>query len=217
MVNPVLDRILASGRGRLGEISLTREGGCIRVYGPGSAPGAPEAPADFEIFRRWIRETDDGHYRPLSGARSLRRNWVRTCPDPETAEEVVERVYPLALRHIQLRDEGRLEVTPGSEVIERQRGMYAAAGALGQEGRVVAREVLCSACVRGPLWDEAPGPGDDDDVPCPEPCGVLLALWRAAAGWEKGPPAPAAPDPEVRFAEFETPGNVAREAYLGRK
>ena len=211
------ERLLETGSCELGELTLRRDGSGVLVMGPGSGPDAPEAPREPESFRRWIRESDAGLYRPLSGARSLRHNWVRHCPDAATAQAVVEVIYPLALRHMALAARGSLKTAAWADVAGRQRGMYAAAAGLGSRGRAVAREVLCAGCVRGPVWAEALTDEGPASIPCPEPCGVLLALCRAAAAWERDPPRPRAADPGVRFADFGTSGNAVRETYLVRR
>ncbi len=57
----------------------------------------------------------------------------------------------------------------------------------------------------------------DGEIPCPEPCSVLVSLCREAALWQREPPSPAQADPNVAFAAFDAPGNEIREAYLAAR
>jgi hypothetical protein len=69
--------------------------------------------------------------------------------------------------------------------------------------------------VKAPAWR-----GDQpavDQIPCPEPCGVLVSLCREAALWQKDRPQPADVDPYVAFAAFDVPGNEVRERFLGAR
>jgi hypothetical protein len=71
---------------------------------------------------------------------------------------------------------------------------------------------VCGECVRRPVWDGATcGP---DEIPCPEPCSVLVAFCREAVLWQQERPAPTEPDPTIPWAAFEEPGNELRERYL---
>ena len=172
------------------------------------------SPAAATIRER-VRHGDDGRYRPLSAARGLPTRWFAATTPEITEEAVVEAVYPLATVHRRQFDAGTLRVVGLDEVLRRQSGRYEEASALSSRGRVLAQEVLChSICVRSPVWAGAE-PGSHE-IPCPEPCSVLVALAREAALWEREPPEPAEPAPAVAFADFETSGNEVREAYLVR-
>jgi hypothetical protein len=108
--------------------------------------------------------------------------------------------------------EGRLAVVPLDTVLGRQSGRYEVAARLSERGRAIASEVLCGECVKAPCWrGSVPAAGE---IPCPEPCSVLVALCREAALWEKDLPAPSQSDQSVGFAQFEQPGNEIRERVV---
>lgn len=205
---------IAAGRAfAFGEIDVAFAEGRVTLTGP-RAGGAPRAlEAAVEALRLHARFDDRGRYRPLSGARTMPGGWRVELP-ARLAGAALEAVYPLAMLHQAQAAAGTLRVVPFADAVARQRGRYRAAGALDDAGRELARETLCGGCVRTPVWaGESAGA---EAIPCPEPCGLLLALCREAARWQAEPPTPAPPDPDAPFAAFETPGNEVREAYLAR-
>jgi hypothetical protein len=194
----------------LGELTILGDGDSATLRGPGDLRQAL-AP-DEDILRRHVRVDAAGRYRPLSGARTLPPGWqVQTGPGLPL-ERAIEAVYPLALTHMRLHAAGDLRVVTLDEVLSRQSGRYEASARLAPERRALASRLLCSQCVRIPVWDGASCP--TAGIPCPEPCSVLVSLCREAALWEDESPAPSPVDPGVAFAAFEEPGNELREAYL---
>ncbi|MCY3505255.1 MAG: DR2241 family protein [Chloroflexi bacterium] len=197
----------------LGEVAVAFRGERVELSGPRSGADAHELTGTVEALREHARFDDHGRYRPLSGARTLPGNWRVSLPK-KLAEAAIEAIYPQALLHQQQAAQGTLHVVPLDEVVARQRGRYRTAGELDAEGQERARDALCGRCVRTPVWvGEA---ASDEEIPCPEPCSVMVALCREAALWQREPPQPSSPDREVAFADFPTPGNDVREAYLAR-
>ncbi|MGH2632022.1 MAG: DR2241 family protein [Tepidiformaceae bacterium] len=198
----------------LGQVGVRLEGNLAVIAGPGTerreVPGTPEA------LREAVRLDDLGRYRPLSGATSMPRGWWARISVADLAA-ALEAVYPLALDHMAAAEAGGLRIVPLADVLERQSGRYSVAAELDGEGRRVASGVLCRDCVRVPVWRGDFASHDALDIPCPEPCSVLVSLCREAALWQKSRPAPAPPDPTIAFAAFETPGNEVREAYLAAR
>ena len=195
----------------LGEVAVAFREGRVELSGPCSGPDAVELEPTVEALREYVRLDDDGRYRPLSGARTMPGGWRVSLPGNLT-EAAIEAVYPQALLHQEQAAQGTLRVVPFEEVVARQRGRYRIARELDDEGRERARDVLCGRCVRTPVWAGATTP--EGAIPCPEPCSVMVALCREAALWQGDPPEPAEPDASVAFADFPTPGNATREAYL---
>ncbi len=199
--------MIANGESRLGELCLVVRDKCIRVTGPGDS--SQSAPSEPEAFRRYIRFDQRGRYRALSGAIGLRRDWFVDCASMVEAADLIEIVYPLALRHCAQQREGRLRVVDAGTVLNRQTSRYAEAGALGREDCDQAVEALCDLCVRQPCWAGVEGEG----IPCPEPCSVFVALAQGVAEWgEADRTAPM--DPDAGFADFDLPGNEVRCRFL---
>jgi DR2241 stabilising domain/4Fe-4S iron-sulfur cluster binding domain len=196
----------------LGELLLRFGSDEAIVEGPGPDPGARQVEADPDAIREFVRFDGDGRYRPLSGARSLPRNWHARFTDLTGLSAAVEAIYPLAFEHIAAYEEGRLVTVSLEEVLTRQSGRYASSASLGERGRGIAATALCRGCVRAPVW--AGAPVAEGEIPCPEPCSVLVSLCREVAAWEAERPQRRRVDPAVGFAEFEHPGNEIREQCL---
>ena len=205
---------IAAGRVfSFGEIDVAFGEGRVTLTGPrpGHAPRTLEA--TVEALRLHARLDDRGRYRPLSGARTMPGGWRVELP-ARLAGAALDAVYPLAALHQAQAAAGTLRVVPFAETVARQRGRDRAAGELDADGRDRARATLCGGCVRTPVW--AGERAGAEAIPCPEVCGLLLALCREAARWRDEPPSPAPPDADVPYAAFGTPGNEVREAYLAR-
>ena len=203
------------GAGAIGELRVTDDPGGRVLHGPRRRGPELEIAADEAAVRDYVRFDQAGRYRPLSGARGLRGGWRVACGPKFTAEEAIEAVYPLALTHRRLNQAGTLEHVPLEAVLRRQGGRYAVAGGLPAEAGLFASELLCAGCVRTPAWrgDEV----EQEGIPCPEPCSVLVSLCREAALWEQSPPESAEIEVGVAFAAFDEPGNQVRESYLRRR
>ncbi len=196
-----------------GEVAVAFREGRVELSGPRSGRDARELTGTVEALREHVRFDDHGRYRPLSGARTLPGNWRVSLPQGLT-EAAPQAIYPQALLHQRQAAQGTLQIIPLDEVVARQRGRYRIAGELDEEGRKRARDALCGRCVRTPVWAGEAAP--EEAIPCPEPCSVMVALCREAALWQREAPEPSSPDPQVPFADFSTPGNEVREAYLAR-
>lgn len=198
----------------LGEIEVRFDGAGAVVSGPrGDEAGVADVAPD--ALREWVRQDHRGRYRPLPGARTMRRGWQVRCRDDGELLAALDAIYPLARQHIEQHERGELRVVPLDEVLGRQTGRYAVAAQLGPQGREAAARVLCGLCVKTPVWRS--GSVTEWAIPCPEPCSVLVALCREAALWEKAPPDSAPMDGSLPFARFELPGNQVRESYLAAR
>ncbi len=198
---------------QFGELTVLRKDGTTVVRGPGERRDT--VPSDENALRLRVRLDVQGRYRPLSGARTLPAGWeVKTAPGLPL-ERAIETVYPLALTHMRLHAEGKLLMATLDDVLSRQTGRYAGSEKLPPDRRAIAIGLLCGQCVRIPLWNGEECSGAE--IPCPEPCSVLVSLCREAAFWEDEPPEPAPVDPAVAFAAFDEPGNELREAYLAAR
>ena len=205
---------IAARRGfTLGQVVVEFRGETAVLSGPSSGAPAADLEPTIEALRAHVRFDEHGRYRPLSGARTMPGNW-RISLHESLAEAAIDAIYPQALLHQEQAARGTLRIVTFGEMVGRQRGRYRVAGDLGAAGRERAREVLCGHCVRTPVW--AGGTAEERDIPCPEPCSVMVALAREAALWQEDSPRAASPDSTVPFADFSTPGNEVREAYLAR-
>lgn len=197
-------------RRTVGELTVTK----VSVGVPPRVPGAPLRilPPDLAVIAEFARHTETGRYRPLSGERSLPSAWEVVLGRALTPEQVIDAVYPLATTHQAQHAQGAIEVVSLDAVLERQSGRYEDTAGLSEAGRALAVDTLCAVCVRVPLWDGAACAAGE--IPCPEPCSVMVALCREAALWERARPDSAPAGGALPFAAFDLPGNELRERYL---
>jgi len=208
----VVSRLVGQLRIGMGKEEATIESLGNGEPGTGNGPIREVAWPGGEL-REIVRSDGHRRYRPLSGAKSLPGGWLVRCPVADV-DEVVETIYPLSTVHSREWQSGELRVVSLEDVLERQTGRYAVAATLDEDGRQLAREVLCGDCVRSPVWAGAEPPVAE--IPCPEPCSVLVSLCREASLWQQSRPAPSAIDDDVPYAAFDHEGSAIREAYIGR-
>lgn len=197
---------------RFGEVTLriAEDMESITVVGPAGFGERERLLMTPDELREFTRSDDRGRYRPLPGALTMRTNWEAEVRGELAA--VAEALYPLAAEQQALAEDGELRIVWLDDVLSRQTGRYRTANELDERGRDVAARVLCGQCVKQPLWRGETW--DEQSIPCPEACSVMVALCREAAVWEKERPSRAEPNPDVAFAAFEEPGNEIREVYL---
>lgn len=200
---------------KLGQLRVEFAGATAVIHGPGGDSPECEIESNEDALRRWVRHDDAGRYRPLPGATNLPSGWRIRCSPALPLAAALEIVYPLAMVHAGQHRAGTLRAVRLQTVLERQSGRYARAVTLPAEAREVAANVLCGRCVRRPLWRDIEPEGED--IPCPEPCSVMVSLCRDAAGWESNRPPSVAVDPGLQWAAFDMPGNVIREHYLAER
>lgn len=197
---------------RFGEVTLriAEDMESTTVVGPAGFGERERLLMTPDELREFTRSDDRGRYRPLPGALTMRTNWEAEVRGELAA--VAEALYPLAAEQQALAEDGELRIVGLDDVLSRQTGRYRTANELDERGRDVAPRVLCGQCVKQPLWRGETW--DEQSIPCPEACSVMVALCREAAVWEKERPSRAEPNPDVAFAAFEEPGNEIREVYL---
>jgi len=192
-----------------------RELGQLTIDGDGlGVPGPKEEvliSTPDEVLTH-TRTDNLGRYRPLSGAKTLPTGWRARFGEDLPAERAIEQVYPLALTHQRQFASGTLRVVSLEDVLSRQSGRYEEVASLSANARNRVVETVCGECVRRPVWDGASC--SRDEIPCPEPCSVLVAFCREAAIWQAERPSPSPQDAAVAWAAFDIPGNELREAYL---
>ena len=210
-------RFAVSDSFAIGQLTLVHGGGRDVMLGPDSSLDSREAPVALEQFRQFIRHTEVGAYRPLSGSKDVRTGWRLTLPDRGALVRYLELVYPLALTHVLQAEAGTLEVTPVVATLCRQTGDYAKARTLPAAARAACGRVLCRGCIRTPLWLEGYDTGAErglPSVPCPEACSVYIALAEEAAHWGPTPPHEEPEHRDIGWAEFHRDGNRVRNALI---
>jgi len=176
-------------------VSARRDDGGSRVYelrhveDAGTPAGNLETHRDPLDARRMRKRDDDGRYRPLSTAPTLRRGWVFVDLGPEALVRTVESFYPATIANWHREREGDLDVTHWHEAVTRQTGIYGLVETWdrgeGHEHVEWVAEACCndSQCLRRREWEyDADTPldvdGGDGTFPCREPCSLVVAGAR---------------------------------------
>ena len=131
------------------------------------------------------KHDDDGRYRPLKTAPSLRTGWRFTDLDGASLVETVDFFYPATIANWHREREGDLDVTHWRETAERQTGIYEMVEGLDDQGVAWMAEACCvdSQCLKRREWDvdeDTPidVPRGDGEFPCREPCSLVIAAAR---------------------------------------
>ena len=128
---------------------------------------------------------DDGRYRPLKTAPTLRTEWVLPSLDWHAALEAIEAFYPATVANWYREREGDLDVSHWRETAERQTGIYDVIDELPREAveHVAAACCVDSQCLKRREWeyeagDELAAAGGTGPFPCREPCSLVVAAAR---------------------------------------
>ncbi|MDS0259221.1 hypothetical protein NDI56_07425 [Haloarcula sp. S1CR25-12] len=193
-----LDDGLATEWGQL-RVTVSLDGTAGRRYGlrhvddaetPASDLTAHEDPLDA---RELAKRDDDGDYRPLKTAPSLRTGWQFPALGPADLVEAVHAFYPATVQNWHREREGALDITHWHETVERQTGIYGVVRTWdrgeGYEHVNWVAEACCddSQCLKRREWQydeetELDVAGGDGEFPCREPCSLVIA---AARQWTK--------------------------------
>jgi hypothetical protein len=151
-----------------------------------------EVHEDPRSAREIAKLTERGEYRPLKSSPNLRRGWEIAVADAKELAVAMNYVYPAGIVHWHLYREGRLEVTNFRENAARQSGIYKRIQRLSDEGVQDAARACCedAVCFKRTLWDvDEQTPLEmhrgDGEIPCPEPCSVLVSFARRVRLFER--------------------------------
>ena len=131
---------------------------------------------------------DDGRYRPLKTAPTLREGWRFPDLDGRDLVRTVEFFYPATVANWYRERVGELDVSHFRETAERQTGIYDVVDDLDVDGVERLAETCCvdSQCLKRREWDEDDEttldvPRGDGAFPCREPCSLVVAAARQFA------------------------------------
>jgi hypothetical protein len=198
--SPALQAFLAVlGEGRdFGQVRVAPSG-CgweLRHVADGLAPESTLRQIAVEELRKLAQNTGAGAFRPLKGAPTLVSGWRVVASDAAALERSLEQLYPGSLADwAWVRAGNRLETTWESQV-GRQTGIFRGLKKLAPEvvGDVVRAGCAAEFCGKRRRWTtsvlgEDPE-GSKTDLPCLEPCAVLMELGRRAGRLGEEPPSP---------------------------
>jgi hypothetical protein len=143
--------------------------------------------------RTLAKHDDDGKYRPLKTAPTLRTGWQFTDLGPADLVQTVEFFYPATIANWHREREGELDVNHWRETMERQSGIYGVVQTWdrgqGHEHVDWVAEACCddSQCLKRREWQyddetDLDVDGGHGAFPCREPCSLVVS---AARRWTK--------------------------------
>jgi hypothetical protein len=142
--------------------------------------------------RRIAKHDDNGQYRPLKTAPTLRTGWRFAGLDAAALVRAVDTFYPATIANWHREREGTLDITHWAEATDRQTGIYAMTGELEGEAVDWVAEACCvdSQCLKRREWDEDDTralsvPRGEGAFPCREPCSLVIAAARRWARIER--------------------------------
>lgn len=139
---------------------------------------------DYAAIREWIKLDADGNFRPVRGARGLRRGWRSGPWSVSELSLILQWIYPIAVAAWSQREQGRLVATTFAETAARQTGMYRITQIIKPEQLSETTARTCEKlCLRQRLWEKpdlvvAAAP---NEIPllCPEVCNFYVGQARA--------------------------------------
>ena len=183
-------------------------------------------------------ETAAGAFRPLKSAPSLKRGWRCEVTDIGTLELAIRHLYPGGITDWHARNDPT-RATSYRDFTARQTGMYRITTFLDTDSAPPVISACCDDrfCLKTRLWTYdgvADEPAGELDLPCLEPCPLLLEFARKAVRISQEPTegleltaselesllaalaGPESVDP-AREADFADPRNSRRLALLKQR
>jgi sirohydrochlorin cobaltochelatase len=189
---------LKAGGRRVGQVLVSAESGGWELRNEADA-----GREDLETFSNWVEARgianvdDNGDYRPLKTAPTLRRGWRLVLPDAHSVRLAIDHLYPAMIGLWVAQRHGELAAVDLRETLGRQTGMYRITQKLTDEQaqRLIARQCRSNGgCLKTILWRIGAGvtvpllPADKfrvdatppDSLPllCHEACNILIAGAR---------------------------------------
>ncbi len=131
---------------------------------------------------------DDGTYRPLKGAPTLQSGWVFPDLRHDKLIETIDYFYPASVVNWYYERLDQLDVTHYRDAADRHTGMFSVMVSLDSSQLREVTERCCtdSHCLKRRVWQESdektiPVPKGEGQIPCREPCQVLLNEARDRA------------------------------------
>lgn len=198
---PARRRALAEGVSRTwGQLHLTvrldeaarRTYDLRHVDDADTAAGHLDAHTDPLDARQIAKHDDEGRYRPLKTAPTLRTGWHFSGLDAAAAVQAVDVFYPATIANWHREQSGALDITHWAEATGRQTGIYDITEELTGAAVDWVAEACCvdSQCLKRREWDETADrelsvPRGDGPFPCREPCSLVIAAARKWATLER--------------------------------
>jgi hypothetical protein len=135
-------------------------------------------------LRALAQVTEEGDFRPLKSAPTLQRGWRAQAGTAVELELALNSLYPGAIADWFALRNGRAHVTNYREFTNRQTGMYRITQMLTDAQAAQTISTCCDArfCLKRRCWTVefllADGEREKSDIPCLEPCAILMESAR---------------------------------------
>lgn len=193
-VNPAIDAFVrALGSEKLwGEIIIRKRDGAFELCHNADRDSSPPQLKRISIVeaRRLATYNKAGQFRPLHSAPDLPNGWILLCQNEVELWRALQEFYPGSVPDW-FGVQNNAKITDYREFTNRQSGMYRISQLLTDEQAANVTRAGCHArfCLKQRLW-AVPGLARDNvatksEIPCLEPCAVLLELARKAARIEQ--------------------------------
>jgi sirohydrochlorin cobaltochelatase len=194
--SPFLSQLLAEGKNLIGEILLGGDFSLRHCADGDLEVSQLKRYHDPKAAREIARYDQEGNYRPLKTAPSLRRGWLLQLKDIEEMSLALDFFYPAAVTLYAAWLDESLQITSLRETLDRQTGMYRVTQKLTNDQAASLIGQCCSSeggCLRRVLWDiESDHPietlpeekrrvsSSPEEIPllCREACNLLVAAAR---------------------------------------
>lgn len=186
--NPALSAFVAAiGDGaNFAQLRIQRAGPRFELRHVEDADAATDALRNVSVsdLRGIAMETSDGVFRPLKSAPSLKRGWRCEISDVAKLDLAIGHLYPGGVTDWHARNDPA-KATGYRDFTARQTGMYRITTFLdaGSAPPVIAACCDDRFCLKNRRWTYdgvADEPAGDLDLPCLEPCPLLLEFARKA-------------------------------------
>lgn len=224
----------------VGQVLIRKQGGGFELRHSDDAQCLDGDLAEYRLdgLRRFADFASDGRFRPLKAAPNLRRGWRLRVGTPQELALALDRLYPGLIPDWYASRQGRPFVTNFRAFTARQSGMYRATQQLSDRQAAVAIRACCHRrhCLKHRLWglegqklDETDEEKETSEIPCLEPCAIMLEFARTAIRLEQTErrelevtgeeiaalrnalvDALSVGDPSIRYGDFNAPGNPRR-------
>lgn len=163
----------------------------IRHVGDRDIPSSSLVLLGVAQLRDLAQFTELGIFRPLKSAPDLKRGWRCAVKDVAQIGMALDHLYPGSVADWTAYNLRQTSATHYRAFASRQTGMYRNTAMLSDTEAMRVAESCCHAslCLKARQWTihsrELPVARNKNDIPCLEPCALLLELARKSVRWKQ--------------------------------
>ena len=173
-----------AGRTVLGQVLVIKNGASYSILHSADANQIADCKnVTIDSLRELSEYTTGGAYRPLKSAPSLKTGWICQVASVPELGSALNHLYPGGIADWHAVNEGAA-ATNYRDFTNRQTGMYRITTHPNDDEVTQFTDACCDArfCLKQRLWTlnatDQPMPFDANQIPCLEPCAILLEFSR---------------------------------------